>query len=286
MSCSGSSAERRRAHDRRDVCAGWSGTKCVRLLSPLSVPDLSLISESVFAAKQGAVFSTTFSSPRATRLATTSDDRTVRVWDLSRLEPLFVPPPSSFSGAVLPEVEPARVPHQVLWGHEGRVWRCEFLVPAQLASAEGEGSSYLASVGEDATCRLWRLSSSPAAEAEDEGEGWRLVRTWRDGHDGRSIWSLATAVASGIEPHDGELASSRACVLTGGADGAVRRWEFDAGLAAEGNDHRDGPATNPDAGRRKVTAFTVAARPGVEEAAAARGESDAGCVVVTLAADG
>lgn len=259
--------------------------------SPLSRPPvLSLISESVSAAKQGAVFSTTFSSPRATRLATTSDDRTVRVWDLSRLEPLFVPPPSSSSssssGASLPEVEPGRVPHKVLWGHEGRVWRCEFLVPAQLAPAEGEGSSYLASVGEDATCRLWRLGRSPAAEAEDEGEGWRLVRTWRDGHDGRSIWSLATPVASGLEPDDGELASSRACVLTGGADGAVRRWEFDAGLAAEGDDHREGRATGPDAGRRKVTAFTVAARSTVEEAAAARGGSDAGCVVVTLAADG
>lgn len=162
---------------------------------------------------QGAVFSATFSDC-AHYLATCSDDRTIRVWDLSRLGPNFDPSSPSDSSALL-VIAPSSAPHQTLWGHEGRVWRTFFLDSDSDSDSEEAGSDpdsnvpsspALVSVGEDATCRLWR--------------GGEVIKTWRDGHDGRSIWSVAVARLEGDEPTSPE----RRYVLTGGADGAVRCW--------------------------------------------------------------
>jgi WD40 repeat protein len=163
---------------------------------------------------QGAVFSASFSDS-SEYLATCSDDRTIRVWDLRQLDPDFDPSSASGSSA-LPGINPSAAPHQTLWGHEGRVWRTLFLdseeatstVPSSPSRAE-ERPPALVSIGEDATCRLWR--------------GGDVIKTWRDGHDGRSIWSIAVARLEGDEPTSPE----RRYVLTGGADGAVRCWPLD-----------------------------------------------------------
>ncbi|GAA5971549.1 hypothetical protein JCM8115_000809 [Rhodotorula mucilaginosa] len=163
---------------------------------------------------KGAVFSASFSDS-SEYLATCSDDRTIRVWDLRQLDPDFDPSSASGSSA-LPGINPSAAPHQTLWGHEGRVWRTLFLdseeatstVPSSPSRAE-ERPPALVSIGEDATCRLWR--------------GGDVIKTWRDGHDGRSIWSIAVARLEGDEPTSPE----RRYVLTGGADGAVRCWPLD-----------------------------------------------------------
>lgn len=81
---------------------------------------------------QGAIFTVAFSPVSPELLASGSDDRTLRIWDLS---PLSTASP-----------EPSKIIEKdarVLWGHEGRVWRIEWVDDARLVS-----------VGEVSQCRF------------------------------------------------------------------------------------------------------------------------------------
>lgn len=212
------------------------------------------------------------------------------MWDLSRLAPDFESLRSDSS--VLPVIDPLLVPHQTLWGHEGRVWRTAFLESAPVSDSDSDsdftseaapppGSTRpsktppaLVSVGEDATCRLWR-------------DG-KVVETWRDGHDGRSIWSVAIA----RPPHGAATRRGDSYALTGGADGAVRCWPLHAPShvlppTSEATSAMSTPALPalgkqpPQAKASKVTAFRAA------RVNPFRGPGrDAQQVVVTLSGDG
>lgn len=183
-----------------------------------------------------------------------------------------------------------------LWGHEGRVWRTEFLPVASsgrtsptMGDDEAPSSSQLLllSVGEDATCRLW--SATPSAAGGGTGQ---VLKTWRDGHDGRSIWSLAV-VPTGRGVLGGTAAEMRRYVLTGGADGAIRSWELPASPSgsepSRSRDQQDGgvrATTTNGSGKaagakgNKVIAFRVAV------AASDELDSDDSHFAVTLSADG
>lgn len=187
----------------------------------------------VMRSAQGAVFTTAF-SPCTRYLVTGSDDRTLRVWDLS-----LIPAAPSPAGTT--------VTHLTMWGHIARVWRAVFL-PTPSPTAASSPSSHppataaaetldLTSVAEDGTCRLWRVSRSaisapssstaPAARQSATEKGYALLETWREGHDGRSIWSVEGArlprLSENGQKEDDE-GRGRRVVLTGGADGAVRSW--------------------------------------------------------------
>ncbi|GAA5935945.1 hypothetical protein JCM1841_006598 [Sporobolomyces salmonicolor] len=168
---------------------------------------------------RGAIFALSF-SPSSRYLASGSDDRTIRIWDLTKL---------SLSSSSRPEqasAEPA-----TLWGHEGRVWRVDWL-----------DETTLTSVAEDATCRLWafqppgplasfappapsRLSRPhSSAPLSPNSHPYTLLSTFRNGHDGRSIWSVASCSLPG-ELDEGEARERRRkALVTGGADGGVRCW--------------------------------------------------------------
>ncbi|BGP49259.1 WD repeat-containing protein 6 [Rhodotorula kratochvilovae] len=219
------------------------------------------------AGHKGAVFTASF-SPCTRFLVTGSDDRTLRVWDLSLLA---VPDPSAPDSSS----DADAVPHLALWGHSARVWRAAFvpsspsLPPSRAPRLDRSGPSppapptvplHIASVAEDGTARLWRVSPSalarPPSSARDAGKsakGYALVATFRDGHDGRSLWAVAPAL----------LPSGRTVTLTGGANGAVRCWAVPRGevglLALLAEDGKEAGAQREGKGKEpKVKAFVAA----------------------------
>lgn len=81
---------------------------------------------------------------------------------------------------------------------------------------------------------IWSLaltSSAAASSSSDSAElAYSLLKTYQNGHDGKSMWSVCSAVID-----------KQVVVLTGGADGGVRSW-----LAPRGQEQaREGGAA-PD----------------------------------------
>lgn len=132
---------------------------------------------------QGSIFSITFCSSKGL-IATTSDDRSLRVWEVRHEANILLP--------TIPEEEQeywrsATITEKfACYGHRARVWQALIL------------PSWLISVGEDSVVCVWEHSGSLAAS-------WRA-------HDGASIWSMAAC--------DGP--SGR--LITGGSDGSVKSW--------------------------------------------------------------
>ena len=59
----------------------------------------------------------------------------------------------------------------------------------------------------------------PSTSQSPNDSTYTLLQTWRDGHDGRTIWSVGVA---DIENEEGGTAKKVA--FTGGADGTIRSW--------------------------------------------------------------
>lgn len=123
-------------------------------------------------------------SPSGTQLASASDDRSVRIWDL--------PPPSVLLDRIRHPREHARPsgkehdvgvgePRRTLWGHTGRVWRVAWSSDSNLVSA-----------GEDGRAIGW----GPVSDRQ--GAGWDKVGVYEYGHDGRSIWAVACSPSLGL----------------------------------------------------------------------------------------
>ncbi|CDS06389.1 hypothetical protein LRAMOSA08917 [Lichtheimia ramosa] len=99
---------------------------------------------------EGVIFGVRFSDD-GSMLASVSDDRTIRVWSLTK------------------ERKPL-----VIFGHTARIWDCQFV------------DQYLVSISEDATCRVWR---NILMDGSDHDEADCLAR-W-EGHIGKNVWSCA-----------------------------------------------------------------------------------------------
>ncbi|KAG0251379.1 WD repeat-containing protein 6 [Actinomortierella ambigua] len=94
-------------------------------------------------------------SEDGSHLTTVSDDRTIRLWDLTK----------------------ADTPHVVLYGHMARVWDCQM------------AGQYLVSISEDATCRIWKNPIGTEASADGFSD---CLACW-EGHEGKNTWSVAIA---------------------------------------------------------------------------------------------
>lgn len=153
-------------------------------------------------------------------LASCSDDRTVRIWDISDCEHKTAQDPSAYStdGYELRSTGfgPVEAGEQTVgsescviqaFGHAARIWAVYF------RSIENNDQTHmgLVSRGEDCTCVLWNLSWQTSSAGTTSYQLNEASST--KPHIGKHIWSL-----------DLHRLGSETVVYTGGADGALKRF--------------------------------------------------------------
>ncbi|KAH2249938.1 hypothetical protein KXW14_004041 [Aspergillus fumigatus] len=184
-----------------------------------------------FTGHEGSIFGVRMSPPISSLpggqpgrlLASCSDDRTVRVWDITDCEHASRQDPSAYStdgfelrttgfGAVATTDDKSGSESCVAkaFGHSARIWGVHFVPTA----VENQSQLTIVSRGEDAKCILWDLSwnLSPTHKTE-----FKLTQSSSPHlHNGKHIWSL-------------DLCSSgtQTTIYTGGADSSVRSFKID-----------------------------------------------------------
>lgn len=146
-------------------------------------------------------------------LASCSDDRTIRIWDISTLPNTATNPQAAADltsaretgfGAnvadVLPEDASGGRCIAKGWGHASRIWGVKF-IPSQ----DPEILSYLVSFGEDATRQFWSLGETGPDQFALSHLGGSCL------HSGKNIWSWAIH----------QDTPSEVIVASGGADGSI-----------------------------------------------------------------
>lgn len=132
-------------------------------------------------------------------LASCSDDRTVRIWDISQFDSS---PPTS-DGL---EIKKTGFGHELTrgsrcisvgWGHRARIWGVRFLPETKESLIE------LLSISEDLTSRFWAFNT----EQDTKNIELKNTATYQL-HSGKHIWSYA-------------LDFERGLLATGGADGRI-----------------------------------------------------------------
>ncbi|KAL3767119.1 hypothetical protein ACHAWO_003343 [Cyclotella atomus] len=151
----------------------------------------------------GSVFSVKFGP--SGEIASTSDDRTVRLWSLSSLSD----GKTCNRPITAREILDLQSTHTYIlvwtgWGHTARVWDVSF------ASCEKDKSTLIITSGEDGVARVW----SPYVNEKE-------IRGPLRGHRGESVWTVD--ICEGI-------------TITGGNDGSVKLFDLERRLA-------DGPKT-------------------------------------------
>jgi WD40 repeat protein len=129
-------------------------------------------------------------------IASCSDDRTIRIWDVSDVAIRARPSVTSdqctdsersrhtgFSNAAFdPNNFSSSQCLAIGWGHASRVWKVQFL-----DSTPCEGALFLVSAGEDASTRTWKLSPNKGKETSLP---YQLVQQdCAMHHSGKNIWS-------------------------------------------------------------------------------------------------
>ncbi|TIA34858.1 WD40 repeat-like protein [Aureobasidium pullulans] len=146
-------------------------------------------------------------------LASCSDDRTVRVWDISYLPETATDPQAAADltsaretgfGANVADVLPGNASGgkciAKAWGHASRIWGVKF-IPSPTSST----ISYVVSFGEDTTHQFWSLKETAPDEFSLTHHGGSCL------HSGKNIWSWAIH----------QISPEHVVVASGGADGSV-----------------------------------------------------------------
>ncbi|KAI9733013.1 MAG: hypothetical protein M1834_003557 [Cirrosporium novae-zelandiae] len=193
-----------------------------------------------FTEHQGSIFGVEISPQlefeggrRCRLLASCSDDRTIRIWDITDTLPNSE---ESFKLDVIEPVDTSlalkasnydtgfslntertddSLPNQCLataWGHKSRIWGIQFVKPIDQGYSPPFSLS-IVSRGEDATWQLWRLDLSELAHGKSK-IGIHHQQTYHC-HSGKNIWSLEVFQEQ-IHSH-----LENPSTFTGGADGSV-----------------------------------------------------------------
>ncbi|OJJ35601.1 hypothetical protein ASPWEDRAFT_51604 [Aspergillus wentii DTO 134E9] len=155
-------------------------------------------------------------------LASCSDDRTVRIWDISDCERTSREDPSAYStdgfelrstgfgvGAAQEQKVGSESCVAKAFGHLARIWSVHFLPTI----VDGQRKLSLISRGEDATCLLWALTWDQSSDKTNYQI--RQKKSFHH-HAGKHIWSL-----------DMCSTETKTVVYTGGADGAIRSFSVE-----------------------------------------------------------
>ena len=132
-----------------------------------------------------------------TSIASVSDDRTIRLWQIKHE---LITKADNTSAEALKQAILHPSSFQEAWasfGHGARVWQCQFFkcVNPQLAPLQGKG---IITSAEDASCMIWDRSGKS--------------RTKLNGHALKNVWCSTIS-------NDGLLAA------TGGSDGSIKLWD-------------------------------------------------------------
>eukprot|EP00899_Mesostigma_viride_P014654 jgi/Mesvir1/2318/Mv19348-RA.4 len=128
-------------------------------------------------------------------LASVSDDRTLRVWDLAG-----VPGTAACSERENSTGETSVAPRFTAFGHTARIWDCAIT------------DQMVVTASEDGTCRVWAAA-----------DGKHVSKL--HGHQGTSVWRCALLMA-GTAP---------VALLTAGADASLKLWSLERERALLGN---------------------------------------------------
>lgn len=228
------------------VSGGYEGS--VRIWE---VPSLR---ERVLRGHHDAVFQVRYVPGKAARAVTTSRDRTVRLWDLSRSntgsEPLQGHSALVYGLDVSPDGASAV---SASWDGTVRLWGLEERTGISLRGHEGpvrvvrfvNGGTLVASGGADGTVRLWNLDGSQREVLRSGGAEVYALAVSRDrrylaagSNDGTiDVWALDTGEWRTLSGHDGMayrlVFAPDNDLISAGFDGRVMRWSVDTWSAHE-----------------------------------------------------
>lgn len=170
---------------------------------------------------EGSIFGVSISPvypERKRYLASCSDDRTVRVWDISHLPSSAPSSEETRDGqskntgfSHTPEATPGGACLSLGWGHTARIWGVRFL-PELTAN----GEIRLLSISEDLTSKFWSFNPEITAMPQFSEKASTELRNTASHqlHSGKHVWSYALHVGAGL-------------LATGGADGRVGLVKYD-----------------------------------------------------------
>lgn len=185
----------------------------------------------VFLGHEGSIFGVQISNKlcingqKARRLlASCSDDRTIRIWDVSRVTAeearlshnddaeLLRTRHTGFSNTSFDTDVSDQDCVAIGWGHTSRVWKVEFLNSSVIPD-----KIILLSVGEDATSRTWTLITNVDSSKSPSTPSWQLeLIDTATCHNGKNVWSMSIPNAS----------SAHGSVALGGADSKISKFSL------------------------------------------------------------
>ncbi|KAK2794180.1 hypothetical protein FQN52_009262 [Onygenales sp. PD_12] len=205
---------------------------------PSSFEGSSVSIHHLFTGHEGSIFGVDISpeirwpgEDRAQRfLASCSDDRTIRIWDISdcssskengKLDNLSTKTTTRSTGFGDIFRDDLNMDTEACvaktWGHSSRIWGAYFI---QSSISDQVAAFKLVSRGEDATCQLWDLtifnnSSINSSPVSSQTCTLKHVSTHAY-HTGKNIWSMAI-----------HTTSESAAIYSGGADGSIITFNVD-----------------------------------------------------------